>query len=234
MTIRGGANLQSGIVVGNLPENVYNLRNERSLLPNDVPQAFVAAWAYDLPVGSGHRLGGRNPFARALLGGWTASATQRYQAGTPLQIYTSNNNLLLSNTVQRPNIVAGQNLQTGIGIGSFNPATDRRITPDAFSAPLPFTFDNAAPTYWSLRNFPVLQEDVALTTHLAGRQVEARTIRAILQCRQPASIHGVGHRLFERFIRKAGRLQRRPVCAVGRENSILTAVADDSRIGVSK
>jgi len=146
---------------------VYNLRNERSLLPNDVPQAFVAAWAYDLPVGSGHRLGGRNPFARALLGGWTASATQRYQAGTPLQIYTSNNNLLLSNTVQRPNIVAGQNLQTGIGIGSFNPATDRRITPDAFSAPLPFTFDNAAPTYWSLRNFPVLQEDVALTKHIS-------------------------------------------------------------------
>ena len=61
----GGVNAGNG----NLPENVYNLQNERSLLPNDVPQAFVAAWAYDLPFGSGHRLGGGNPFARALLGG---------------------------------------------------------------------------------------------------------------------------------------------------------------------
>jgi len=150
--------------LGNLPENAYNLQNDRSLLPNDVPQAFVAAWVYDLPFGSGHKLGAGNPFTRALLSGWTASATQRYQSGTPLQIYPSDNNLsgVLFNSAQRPNIVAGQDPQTGISVGSFNYRTDRRINLRAFSAPLPFTFGNSAPTLGNLRNFAVLQEDVAL------------------------------------------------------------------------
>lgn len=152
--------------VNNLLQNAYNLKAERSLLPNDVPQAFVAAWAYDLPLGAGHRFGGGNAIARALLGGWSVSAIQRYQSGTPLQIY-SDNNLPLFNSVQRPNRVPGQDPQTSIGIGSFNPATDRRINLNAFSAAPAFTFGNSAPTLGKLRNFPVLQEDVAITKRIS-------------------------------------------------------------------
>ncbi|HKE20784.1 MAG TPA: TonB-dependent receptor [Bryobacteraceae bacterium] len=151
---------------GNLPENAYNLQKERSLLPNDVPQAFVAAWVYDLPFGSGHKLGAGSHLIRALLSGWTASATQRYQSGTPLQIY-ADNLLPLSFSAQRPNIVSGQSPQTDIGVGSFNPGADRRINLSAFSVPLPFTFGNSAPTYGNLRNFAVLQEDVALTRSIS-------------------------------------------------------------------
>jgi hypothetical protein len=147
-------------------ENQYNLKAERALLPNDVPQAFVAAWVYDLPWGAGHRFAGTNPFARAVFSGWTLSATQRYQSGTPLQIY-SDNNLPLFNSVQRPNVVPGQNPQTSIGIGNFNPTVDRRINLNAFSAALPFTFGDSAPTLGNLRNFPVLQEDVAVTRRIS-------------------------------------------------------------------
>ena len=154
--------------VNNLPVNAYNLHPERSLLPNDVPQAFVAAWIYEIPWGVGHRFGGGNAFARAALGGWTISATQRYQSGTPLQIYTDNN-LPIFNSFQRPNVVQGQNPQTAIGIGGFDPAVDRRINAAAFSAPLPYTFGNSAPTFGNLRNFPVLQEDVAITKRKIGR-----------------------------------------------------------------
>jgi hypothetical protein len=152
--------------VNNLLENAYNLKAERSLLPNDVPQAFVAAWAYDLPLGAGHRFGAGNSVARALLGGWSVSAIQRYQSGTPLQIY-SDNNLPLFNYVQRPNTVPGQDPQTSIGIGSFNPTVNRRINLNAFTAAPAFTFGNSAPTLGNLRNFPVLQEDVAVTKRIS-------------------------------------------------------------------
>jgi hypothetical protein len=152
--------------VNNLPENSYDLRPERSLLPNDVPHALVATWAYDLPFGTGHRIGGENAIVNSILGGWTASAVQRYQSGTPLQIY-QDNNLPIFNSVQRPNVVAGQNPQTNISVGSFKASTDRRINLNAFSAALPFTFGNARPTLGNLRQFTVLQEDFALTKHIS-------------------------------------------------------------------
>ena len=152
--------------VNNLLENAYKLRAERSLLPNDVPHAFVAAWSYDLPMGAGHRFGANNAVARALLGGWSLSAIQRYQSGTPLQIY-SDNNLPLFNYVQRPNRVLGQDPESSIGIGSFDPTVDRRINTSAFSAAPAFTFGNSAPTIGNLRNFPVLQEDVAVTKRVS-------------------------------------------------------------------
>ena len=145
----------------NLPENSYNLRPERSLLPNDVPQAFVATWVYDLPLGAGHRIGGDNPIARSLLGGWTVSAVQRYQTGTPLQIY-QDNNLPIFNSVQRPNVVTGQEPQSKIGVSSFNASVDRRINVNAFSAAPPFTFGDSKPTLGDLRQFAVLQEDVTV------------------------------------------------------------------------
>lgn len=155
--------------VNNLPENAYNLKPEYSLMPNDVPQALVATWSYDLPFGPGHHFGGENQIARTLLDGWTAAALQRYQTGTPLQIY-EDNNLPIFNSVQRPNVVSDQNPQTSIGIGSFNPATDRRINLNAFSAASAFTFGDARPTLGNLRQFPVLQEDIALTKQFSLRE----------------------------------------------------------------
>jgi TonB dependent receptor len=152
--------------VNNLLENAYNMKAERSLLPNDVPHAFVAAWAYDLPLGAGQRFGASSSVGRALLGGWSLAAIQRYQSGTPLQIY-SDNNLPLFNYVQRPNRVPGQDPQTSVGIGSFNPTVDRRINLNSFSAAPALTFGNSAPTLGNLRNFPVLQEDLAITKRIS-------------------------------------------------------------------
>ncbi len=148
--------------VNNLLENAYNPKAGRSLFPNDVPHAFVAAWVYDLPLGAGRRFGGGNLLARELLGGWTVSAIQRYQSGTPLQIY-EDNNLPLFNYVQRPNVVSGLSRQSSI----VNPNTDRRINLQAFSAALPYTFGTSPPTLCDLRQFAVLQEDVALKKQIS-------------------------------------------------------------------
>jgi hypothetical protein len=148
--------------VNNLLQNAYNPRTARSLFPNDVPHAFVAAWVYDLPLGPGHRFGAGSPLSRELFGGWTASAIQRYQSGTPLQIY-EDNNLPLFNYVQRPNVVPGQRPQTNIS----HPSTDRRINLNAFSAPPAFTFGNSPPTLGNLREFNVLQEDVTLKKQIS-------------------------------------------------------------------
>lgn len=146
----------------NLPENAYDLRPERSLIPTDVPHALVATWSADLPFGAGHHIGSSNTFLRSVAGGWNISAVQRYQSGTPLQIM-QDNNLPIFNSVQRPNIVPGQNPQTSISLSEFKASADRRINLSAFSAAAAYTFGNSKPTLGNLRQFTVLQEDLAVT-----------------------------------------------------------------------
>jgi len=147
--------------VNNLLADASHPENERSLLPIDVPHAVAASWIYEVP-GSGMR----NAFLRSVAGGWTIAGVHRYQSGTPLQI-VSDNNLPLFNYVQRPNLVAGQDPQNHISAGDFNQATDRLINLAAFTAPAPFTVGNAPPTLGDLRNFPVLQEDLAITKRIS-------------------------------------------------------------------
>jgi hypothetical protein len=146
--------------VNNLLLDAYNPETERSLLPIDVPHALVASWIVELP-GGGHR----NAVVRMLAGGWTVAGVHRYQSGTPLQLI-ADNNLPLFNRVQRPNLISGVDPQTQISAGDFDPLTDRRINLAAFSAPTPFTFGNSPPTMDSLRNFAVLQEDLAVTKRI--------------------------------------------------------------------
>ncbi|MBC7927621.1 MAG: TonB-dependent receptor [Bryobacteraceae bacterium] len=147
--------------VANYLQNHYDLRAERSLMPNDLPHAFVLQYVYDLPFGTG-RFAGGPALVRALARGWSVSAVHRYQSGTPLQLLM-NNTLPLFNRVLRPDVVAGAKLSSGIGNADFQPSTDRIVNRAAFAAPGAFRFGNSAPTYASLRNFPVLQEDLAVT-----------------------------------------------------------------------
>jgi hypothetical protein len=134
----------------NILQDDANRTLEWALIPNDVPHAFVAYWTYDLPFGRGKRWGG-----------WQISGIHRYQSGVPLSILTTNT-LPIFNRALRPNVNPGVERSTGIALGDFQPGTDRRINPAAFSIPGPFTFGNAAASYSDVRNFPTLNEDFSL------------------------------------------------------------------------
>ncbi|MBI3207318.1 MAG: hypothetical protein HYZ37_00275, partial [Candidatus Solibacter usitatus] len=66
------------------------------------------------------------------------------------------------NRVQRPNLVSGRSITTGIGNASLRPDTDRVLTPAAFSDPGAYAFGSAAPYYQDVRNFPVFSEDFSV------------------------------------------------------------------------
>jgi Carboxypeptidase regulatory-like domain len=100
--------------VANFPvADSYNLRRERDSSTGDIPNAFVASFTWEIPVGQGHRL---NP-GRALgvfTNGWQMTSIVTLQSGMPFAItQTTNFNAFAGFGVQRPNVVASPDLPSG-------------------------------------------------------------------------------------------------------------------------
>jgi len=66
-------------------QNPYNLRGEKALSYQDIPQTFVLSYLYELPVGPGKKYL-THGVASKVLGGWQVSGIQRYQSGSPTVI----------------------------------------------------------------------------------------------------------------------------------------------------
>ena len=81
--------------------------DDRALSRDDVPQSLILAWSYDLPFGKGKRYSFTGPMDK-IVGGWTISATQRYDEGRPLSITMACDfcGFIFSNE-KRPNRVPG-------------------------------------------------------------------------------------------------------------------------------
>jgi hypothetical protein len=145
----------------NILQDNFNRQLEWSLLPSDIPHALVLNYSYELPFGPGKRIFRTDNWARYITAGWTLAGIQRYMTGQPLSVFV-NNTLPAFNRILRPNAIPGASRSTGISLGDFQPSTDRRISPQAYAFPAPFTFGTAAPTYNDVRNFPYLQEDFSI------------------------------------------------------------------------
>jgi hypothetical protein len=117
-------------------QNWNNLRNERSVSANDLPQRLVISASYELPFGKN---GGR--LVKSTLGGWQINSIVSMQSGNvigvtaPAPAFTGN----------RPDMVGSAALE--------NPTVDRWINPDAFRQIRQFTFGNAP------RNLPQWRTD---------------------------------------------------------------------------
>ncbi len=65
----------------------YDRKLEYSISSHDIPQNFVTSLVYNLPVGRGHRFGGRMPsVANAALGGWQMAGIVTIQSGYPVLV----------------------------------------------------------------------------------------------------------------------------------------------------
>ena len=85
---------------GQLPQNSYDLRAERSLASFDRPHVFVVNYVYDLPF-----FRQQKGFLGEALGGWELSGIAQLQSGMPISIGLTGGNIGLAT---RPNVVAGQ------------------------------------------------------------------------------------------------------------------------------
>jgi hypothetical protein len=66
-------------------QNPYNLKGEKAVSYQDIPQTVVLSYLYELPVGPGKRYL-THGVASKIAGGWQISGVQRYQSGSPTVI----------------------------------------------------------------------------------------------------------------------------------------------------
>ena len=120
-------------------QNPYNLKTEKAVSNQDVPNNFVVSYLYDLPVGNGKKLlGNSNKVVNAVVGGWRVGGIQRYLSGQPVSFFGGTSGPPGFYFGIRPDRVVGQPLLTPIGMGgSYNPfnASQRVFNASAFHDP---------------------------------------------------------------------------------------------------
>ncbi len=73
---------------GATPANNYNLAADKSVDAGDIPQALVASYIYELPVGRGKPVGsGMGRVADSVVGGWELSGIATFKQGIPIGIF---------------------------------------------------------------------------------------------------------------------------------------------------
>ena len=135
------------------PQDLTNLRAEKSVSGNDTPQRLVFAVVYELPVGRGRLLGkGMKGPVDAVLGGWRINSLTTFQSGQPITLYEANNQLMDGH--QRPNVTGNPCSGTSImdvvnaSLGSGNNPNANYFDPSMLSDPAP-EFPGSAPRYFS-------------------------------------------------------------------------------------
>jgi hypothetical protein len=107
-----GRNNWVGALGLGIPQQLDNLKAERSIGANDTPQRLAAAVVVDLPVGRKEWIGGNmNRGLDAVIGGWSIATLITEQSGQPMNIGMST--ARLANGTQRPDVVCSQ-LKTGV------------------------------------------------------------------------------------------------------------------------
>jgi hypothetical protein len=126
--------------VGTIQDN-NNLRGERSLSSQDVPQRMVISYVLDLPVGKGKPyFSSIGPKMDKLLGGWGIDGVTIFQRGFPL-VFTNGqvNGTTLFGGGSRPNVAPGC---PDVPIGSAASRLGEWFNTACFTAPADFTFGN--------------------------------------------------------------------------------------------
>jgi hypothetical protein len=134
----------------------------QSGIGGDRPQMLNISYSYELPIGQGKRfLGGTNRALDAAVGGWTFSAIQNYQAGTPVRVSSS---VGVGTLVIWPNQVPGQPIRGNATCSSYNPGdpNSRYLNVNAFANPAAFALGTMTPTLASVRTCGIINESVAL------------------------------------------------------------------------
>lgn len=133
-------------------QNIYDLKNERSLSTDDVPHRLVVSPIIEMPFGKGKRWLNSGGITNAVLGGWELSTIATFQSGSPFGVTIVNGprDLLgdaANGKTLRPNIVGNMDLPAN---QKGQPAANQRgiqwFNAAAFAAPARYTYGNAART----------------------------------------------------------------------------------------
>jgi hypothetical protein len=145
--------------VGSLQDN-NNLKGERSLSSQDVPQRLVVSYVLDLPFGQGKKyLSNVNGSLNAIVGGWGLDGVTSFQRGFPLVFRNGQaNDATLFGAGSRPNVLSGCHKSSA---ASGTARLDGWFNTACFAAPADFTFGNEPRVDSTLRSDGVNNFDVA-------------------------------------------------------------------------
>ena len=146
-----------GWEVGDTMRDFYNLQVDRSISAHDIPQSFVNALVYELPVGKGKKLlSGAGPVTNAVLGGWQVSSIVRFSSGLPLGFSAPNTLGNYGFQIQRPNVAS----LTAAAVD--HPTPDRWFNTSAFVAPGTYEIGNMTRWAPNIRFGPTRHADFAI------------------------------------------------------------------------
>lgn len=169
------------------PQNAYDLGNEKSMSPFDIPHKFNMLTYIDMPFGRGKRfLGNSNRAANLLVGGWQFGVIMEYFSGPVIAANAPNTlgNGVLFALSRRPNLGGGA-IQTGVDRTTLDPsnANIRHFNQNAFVIPTNgFDFGSASRYISDFRQPPIFRENFSIVKRFNMfelREVPVRTtIRA--------------------------------------------------------
>jgi hypothetical protein len=146
--VAGPATTDYAYIGNSSPANNYNLRAEKSVDGNDIPNSAVVSYIYDLPFGKGKRFGSNfNTATNAVLGGWEISGISTFKQGFPLAV--SGSNISSYGGTPRPNVVGDLHVS--------HPSIKEWFNTAAF-AYAPYGTFGTAPRYFSDLRAPGYQD----------------------------------------------------------------------------
>jgi hypothetical protein len=143
-------------------QDFNNLKGERSLSSQDVPQRLVISYVLDLPFGRGKRyMSDVTGVMDKLVSGWGVDGVTTFQKGFPLVFTNGNANYTAAlNGGSRPDVVAGCN--KGAPSGGLAAKLNQWFNTACFVSPPDFVFGNESRTDPTLRGSGVNNWDFAL------------------------------------------------------------------------
>jgi len=143
-------------------QEVYNLKDDRSVAGFNVPQSLSASAAYDLPFGAGRQFTTSNKALNAVIGGWGLTGILTVRSGEPFNLGVSGDIAEIGGNSERPNVV-----------GSPFPATrtpSAYINKTSFVVPNAGTFGDLGRNAYSLGGFSNFDMSLMRNFGLPGRE----------------------------------------------------------------
>lgn len=164
------------------PQELDNLKAERSISANDATHRMVLATIMDVPVGRGLWIGhDMNRALDTIVGGWSISTILTFQSGTPITIGMDSPQLADGN--QRPDVVCPQ-VSSGISYhraafnGLSNTGNQSVFNGACFADPGDQVAGNAPRYFSNLRTDGIHNTDLSLSKEISVRENVKLQIRA--------------------------------------------------------
>lgn len=159
-----GSDVEWAAVAGSI-QNLFNLKQERSVSGLNRPHVLVGSFDYQLPIGRNRAFGkNMNRILDGAIGGWEISSTITVQSGAALQVAMADYNMW-DGAVQRPNLTGNPCTS-----GSVSSKLNNYFNADSFNAPDDFTFGSAPRYLPSCRGPALINEDATLVKNFNIRE----------------------------------------------------------------